>query len=133
MTLASDPYTRQLAGRILLWQAGLTLVLGGLAALLAGRDGGASALAGGLIGLVANLYMTFAALWPARTAGLALGRLLTGQLVKVALTVGLFLAVAQQQGVVWPAVIAGYLATLVVFWVVPVLAAPRPPSRSRAR
>ncbi|MFZ9708090.1 MAG: ATP synthase subunit I [Steroidobacteraceae bacterium] len=133
MTLASDPYARQLAGRILLWQAGTTAVLALLAALLAGRDGGASALAGGLIGLLANLYMTFAALRPARSAPLALGRLLTGQFVKVALTVGLFLAVAQQQGVVWPALIAGYLATLVVFWVVPVLAAPRPPPRSRAR
>jgi F0F1-type ATP synthase assembly protein I len=61
-----------------------------------------------------------------------LGRLLAGQFVKVLLTVGMLLAVAQRKDVVWPAVFAGYVATLVVFWVVPVLAAPRLPPRSKA-
>ena len=87
---------------------------------------------GGLIGLIANLYMTLAALPPARSAGFAFGRLLVGQFVKVLLTVGMFLAVAQRKDVVWPAVIAGYVATLVVFWGVPALAAPKLPPRSRA-
>lgn len=133
MIVASDPQARQLAGRILLWQSVVTLAGTLVAAALAGRDGGASALAGGLIGLIANLYMTWAALRPAPSAGLALGRLVIGQFVKVLLTVGLFLAVAPLQGVVWPALIAGYLATLAVFWVVPVLSAPRPPPRSKSR
>jgi predicted anti-sigma-YlaC factor YlaD len=53
--------------------------------------------------------------------------------VKVALTVGMFLAVAQRADVVWPAVFAGYVAMLMVFWAVPALAAPRLPPRSRAR
>jgi F0F1-type ATP synthase assembly protein I len=92
-----------------------------------------SAVTGGLIGLIANLYMTVAVLRPARSAGFAFGRLLAGQFVKVLLTVGMFLAVAQREDVVWPAVLAGYVATLGVFWVVPALAAPRLPPRSRAR
>lgn len=133
MTVSSDPQMRRLAGRILLWQGVVTLALGALVAAVAGKAGGVSALTGGLIGLIANLYMTLAALRPARSAGFALGGLLAGQFVKVLLTVGMFLVVAQRKDVVWPAVFAGYVATLVVFWVVPVLAAPRLPPRSRAR
>ena len=133
MTVSSDPQMRRLAGRILLWQALVTVALAALVAAFAGKASGVSALTGGLIGLIANLYMTLAALRPARTAGFALGRLLAGQFVKVLLTVGMFLAVAQRKDVVWPAVFAGYVATLVVFWVVPVLAAPRLPPRSKAR
>ena len=132
MTVSSDPQTRRLAGRILLGQAAVTIVLAALVAAGAGQKSGLSALSGGLIGLFANLYMTIAALRPARSAGFAFGRLLVGQFVKVLLTVGMFLAVAQRKDVVWPAVIAGYVATLVVFWVVPVLAAPKLPPRSRA-
>ncbi|MFM2109519.1 MAG: hypothetical protein EBV65_07645 [Gammaproteobacteria bacterium] len=132
MTVTSDPQMRRLAGRILLWQALVSGALAALVAVMAGKASGVSALTGGLIGLIANLYMTLAALRPARTAGFALGRLLAGQFVKVLLTVGMFLAVAQRKDVVWPAVFAGYVATLVVFWVVPVLAAPRLPPRSKA-
>lgn len=132
MTVSSDPQTRRLAGRILLGQAAVTIVLAALVAAGAGQKSGLSAFSGGLIGLIANLYMTIAALRPARSAGFAFGRLLVGQFVKVLLTVGMFLAVAQRKDVVWPAVIAGYVATLVVFWVVPVLAAPKLPPRSRA-
>lgn len=132
MTVSSDPQTRRLAGRILLGQAAVTIVLAALVAAGAGQKSGLSALSGGLIGLIANLYMTIAALRPARSAGFAFGRLLVGQFVKVLLTVGMFLAVAQRKDVVWPAVIAGYVATLVVFWVVPVLAAPKLPPRSKA-
>ena len=133
MTVSSDPQTRRLAGRILLGQAVVTLVGYALCAALAGRSAGMSALTGGLIGLIANLYMTLAALRPARSAGFAFGRLLVGQFVKVLLTVGMFLAVAQRKDVVWPAVLAGYVATLVVFWAVPVLDTPRLPPRSKER
>ena len=133
MTVSSDPQMRRLAVRILLWQALVTVALAALVAAFAGKASGVSALTGGLIGLIANLYMTLAALRPARTARSALGWLLAGQFVKVALTVGMFLAVAQRKDVVWPAVFAGYVATLVVFWVFPVLAAPRLPPRSKAR
>jgi len=133
MTVSSDPQMRRLAVRILLWQALVTVALAALVAAFAGKASGVSALTGGLIGLIANLYMTLAALRPARTARSALGWLLAGQFVKVLLTLGMFLAVAQRKDVVWPAVFAGYVATLVVFWVLPVLAAPRLPPRSKAR
>ena len=133
MTVPSDPQTRRLAVRILLWQAAATIVLGAFVVLWAGPKSGVSVVTGGLIGLIANLYMTVAVLHPARSAGFAFGRLLAGQFVKVLLTVGMFLAVAQREDVVWPAVFVGYVATLVVFWVVPVLAAPRLPPRSKAR
>lgn len=133
MIVSSDPQMRRLAGRILLWQALVTVALAALVAAFAGKASGVSALTGGLIGFIANLYMTLAALRPARTARSALGWLLAGQFVKVLLTVGMFLAVAQRKDVVWPAVFAGYVATLVVFWVLPVLAAPRLPPRSKAR
>lgn len=133
MTVASDPQVRKLAGRILLWQALVTVGLGALVGTVAGRGSGLSAVTGGVIGLIANLYMTLAALRPVRNAGHAFGRLMVGQVVKVALTVGMFLAVAQREDVVWPAVFAGYVATLVVFWAVPALAAPTLPPRSRAR
>lgn len=133
MTVSSDPQTRRLAGRILLWQALATLVLGALVAALAGWSSGVYAATGGLIGLIANVYMTLVALRPARSARFALGRLLAGQAVKVLLTAGMFLAVAQLKDVVWLAVFAGYVVTLGVFWLVPVLDAPAVPPRSKGR
>ena len=49
----------------------------------------------------------------------ALGALYMGQLVKVALTVALFVAARAAAGSVWPALLVAYIATLVVFWWVP--------------
>ena len=133
MTSTSDPQARRLAGRILLWQAVVVLALAGLLAVVAGLPAGGDALIGGAIGWVANLYMTIAALRPARTAGVALNRLLVGQFVKVLLTVAMFIAVAQREELVWLALMAGYITTMVVFWAVPVLSAPRQPPRSLPR
>ena len=42
-----------------------------------------------------------------------------GQLVKVGITVGLFVAASRVPGLSWPALLIAYLATLVVFWWVP--------------
>lgn len=124
---------RRLAGQILLWQFLVTLGLAASVAAAVDEVSGRSTLAGGLVGLIANLFMTLAALRPTQSAGLALGRLLVGQFVKVLLTVAMFVALAQRKDVVWPAVIAGYIATLMVFWAVPTLQGPRSPPRSRAR
>jgi F0F1-type ATP synthase assembly protein I len=89
-------------------------------------------LAGGAIGTIANLYMTLAALRSVGgNAGLALRRLFTGQFVKVGLTVLSFYAAARYGNVVWPALIAGYIATVIVFWALPAMAAPKLPPRSR--
>jgi F0F1-type ATP synthase assembly protein I len=110
---------RPLAARILQWQTGVALGVAGIAGLGWGRLAGLSALAGGAIGVIANLYMTLRALKPAATPGGALGRLYMGQLVKVAITVGLFVAATRMHGLSWPALLIAYLGTLVAFWWVP--------------
>lgn len=118
----ADTVIRPLALLILKVQFGVALAAGLIGLLMRGKAVGLSALGGGLIGVIANLYMTFNALRPAASAGGALRRLLFGQLVKVALTVAMFLAVAQVPWLSWPALLGSYLATLVVFWWVPLRA-----------
>ncbi len=123
--LASDPDTRRTAGRILLWQTGAVTAIAVICyALFGGRSGG-SALVGGAIGVVANAYMTVTALRPARSPGGALGRLLFGQLIKIAFTVTGFVIVAQSGRAHWPSLLVAYAATLIVFWIVPALAPSR--------
>ena len=121
LMIPRDADTRRIAARILVAQAATTILIAVLCLLLGGRTQALSALAGGMIGLVANAFMTLTALRPTATAGGALGRLMFGQVVKVLLTVGLMLAVAQAGWANWPALIFAYMATLVVFWFVPVL------------
>lgn len=109
----------RLAVRILQSQAGVAAAAAVVAGLGWGWHAGLSALAGGAIGLIANLYMTFRALRPADSPHGALGRLVMGQLVKVAITVGLFWVASRQAWMSWPALLIGYLGTLVAFWWVP--------------
>jgi F0F1-type ATP synthase assembly protein I len=122
---SADTVIRPLAARILRVQFAVALGAGLIGWLGYGRDAGLSALGGGLIGVIANLYMTFNALRPSTTATGALGRLLFGQLVKVGLTVAMFVAAARMPGLIWPALLVSYLATLVVFWWVPLRAGRR--------
>ena len=124
MPTSSDSDIRPLASRILLVQTGAGATVALVCLLVWGRYAGRSALAGTLTGVVANMYMTFKALQPARTPRRALGQLYLGQLVKVALTVALFVLAARMPHVSWPALLIGYLATLVVFWWVPFASAP---------
>ena len=124
MPTSSDSDIRPLASRILLVQTGAGAAVALVCLLVWGRYACRSALAGALTGVVANMYMTFKALQPARTPRRALGQLYLGQLVKVALTVALFVLAARMPHVSWPALLIGYLATLVVFWWVPFASAP---------
>ena len=124
MPASSDSDIRPLASRILLVQTGAGAAVALVCLLVWGRYACRSALAGALTGVVANMYMTFKALQPARTPRRALGQLYLGQLVKVALTVALFVLAARMPHVSWPALLIGYLATLVVFWWVPFASAP---------
>jgi F0F1-type ATP synthase assembly protein I len=119
--IVRDAETRRIAARILITQAVMTILVAVLCLVIWGRTHALSALAGGLIGLVANAYMTLTTLRSSANAAGALGRLLVGQFVKVALTVGLMLVVAQGRWANWPALIFAYMATLVVFWFVPTL------------
>jgi ATP synthase protein I len=122
----SDSDIRPIAVRILAWQAGVGVLIAAACLALWGRQAAVSALAGAAIGVIANLYMTLKALRPKRSARAALGALYTGQLVKVALTVALFVIAARLPWLVWPALLIAYIATLAVFWWVPFRAAPRP-------
>ncbi len=125
MATSSDSDIRPLASRILLVQTGAGAVVALVCLLVWGRYACISALAGAGTGVVANMYMTFKALQPARTPRRALGQLYLGQLVKVALTVALFVLAAHTPHVSWPALLIAYMATLVVFWWVPFASAPR--------
>lgn len=120
MPTSSDSEARRLAYRVLVLQATAGLVVALLSLAVWGRYGFTSAVAGAVTGVIANLYMTFRALQPARTPQAALGRLYFGQLVKVIVTVGLFvLAFVLLPHVAWPALLVAYLATLVVSWSAP--------------
>lgn len=133
MTAQREPPIRRVALRILVWQSVVTVAIAAGCAAAFGSRAALSALAGGAIGTLANLYMTFAALRAAGSPGQALIRLYVGQFMKVVLTVGMFFAVVRQPWLVWPALIASYIATLGVFWLVPALSGPRLPPRSRPR
>jgi ATP synthase protein I len=126
-----EPDIRRVAAWILVVQVAVTLAAAALSLAARGSRHGGSAIAGGSIGVIANLYMTLATLRRGGGAVLVLSRFLIGQFVKVGLTVAMFIIVARTGRAVWPPLIATYVATLVVFWAVPAIAAPRLPPRSR--
>ena len=119
MITAGDGGIRRIAMRILMAQAATTILIAAVCALAWGTTHAKSALAGGLIGLIANAFMTLSALRPTASAAGALGRLMFGQLVKVMVTVGLLAIVARGGWANWPALLAAYAATLLMFWFVP--------------
>ena len=106
MTVARDPEIRRIAARILLAQAATTILIAALCLVFKGQIQALSALAGGTIGLIANAYMTLTALRSSASAAGALGRLMFGQMVKVALTVALMVIVGAGQVGHWPALSA---------------------------
>lgn len=124
----------QSLARRLLW---LQVGMGAAAALVAwafwGRSNAISVLAGALIGVIANLYMTLQGLRPASTARSALGRLYLGQFVKMVVSVvllyvaarGLPLIVKEPMQLVVPPLLIGFVATLVVVWFIPLASAAR--------
>jgi F0F1-type ATP synthase assembly protein I len=117
---SSDAEIRRLAHRVLLLQTVVGLAVALVCLVFWGRNAFISALAGAFTGVIANLYMTLRALQPARTPQAALGRMYFGQLIKVVVSVALFVvAFRYLPHVVWPALLVAYLATLVVSWSVP--------------
>jgi F0F1-type ATP synthase assembly protein I len=116
-----------LARRLLWLQAGAGAAAALVAWALRGRNTAISVLAGALIGVIANLYMTLQGLRPADSARSALGRLYFGQFVKMVVSVVLLYVAAQElprllrepmQQVV-PPLLIGFVATLVVVWLIP--------------
>ena len=116
-----DPGIRKIAVRILLAQAAMTVVIAIVSHFGWGSRAGLSALAGGGTGLLANAFMTLQAMRSTSSAAGALGRILLGQFMKVAVTITLFVLAARTGKVIWPAMLVAYAATLVVFWFVPMM------------
>jgi len=121
----SDPETRRIAVRILAAQLLVTAIFAGIAGWIAGERAGGSAFVGGSIGIIANLCMTITALRPSADARQAVRRLYVGQAVKVGVTAVLFIAAARSEEMVWPALLATYVAMLVTFIWVPIRASAR--------
>ena len=109
------------SSRGLLYQAGVGALVALVAAMF-GRYAGASALGGAAVAWVTTLYMWRRALVPERTVGAALQRAVVGELIKVAGTIALFAAAARVPHLVWPALLLGYAAALIAFWVASALA-----------
>lgn len=117
---SSDSEIRRLARRVLLLQTVMGLAVALVCLVFWGRNACTSALAGAFTGVIASLYMTLRALQPARTPQAALGRLYVGQLIKVVVSLALFVvAFRYLPHVVWLALFVAYLATLAVGWTLP--------------
>jgi F0F1-type ATP synthase assembly protein I len=124
-TSNSDSGNRPVAGRILRVQVGVGAAVALLSLAFWGRTALISALFGAATGVIANAYMMFKALRPARTARAALAAVYMGQVVKFALTVAAFMWAARLPHVSWLALMSAYVGTLAVSWWVPMTATPR--------
>ena len=131
--LAIDlPHARRLAFGVVLGQAGVTLVAALAAWGLAGRGAGWSALLGGGIATVGSLAMValvFAGV--AANAQHIVAAFYAGEAVKLAVVVVLFVAVLRTVRVVPLAMLAGFAATYLVYWIALVGALPTMGGRRR--
>jgi len=117
--LAIDlPHARRLALRLVWGQAGVTVIAAIAASGLAGREAAWSALLGGSIATVGSLAMValvFAG--AAADAQRIVAAFYTGEAVKLAVVVGLFVVVLRTVRVVPLAMLAGFAATYLVYWI----------------
>ncbi len=124
--LAIDlPHARRLALRLVWGQAGVTVVAALAALGLAGRGAAWSALLGGGIataGSLAMVALVFAG--AAARAPRIVAAFYTGEAVKLAVVAGLFVLVLRLVRVVPLAMLAGFAATYLVYWIALVGALP---------
>ena len=117
--LAIDlPHARRLALSVVLGQAGVTVAVAIVAFGLAGREAAWSALLGGGIATVGSLAMValvFAG--AAANAQRIVAAFYTGEAVKLAVVVVLFVVVLRTVRVVPLAMLAGFAATYLVYWI----------------
>jgi len=131
---APRPYVaaRRLAFGVVLGQAGVTLLAALVSLVVDGTTGAISALLGGGIGTASSLAMAAIAFGRIpRSAPLILAVFFAGELVKLVLMIGLFVAAWHWMRPSPGAMFAAYGATFVVYWialagVLPRLAVPRP-------
>jgi ATP synthase protein I len=120
------PDARRLAIGVVLGQAAVTVIAALLGGAIGGRNAALSALLGGGISTIASLAMALLSF--GRQAGAsaqrALRALLTGEAVKIAIVVVLFVAVLRTLSVSPGAMFAGYVATFFVYWIALAIALP---------
>ena len=117
---ASRPWfaARRLACRVVLGQAGVTLLAALVCLIVEGKSGAISALLGGGIGTAASLAMAAIAFGRTpRSAPVILAAFFLGELAKLVLMIGLFVAVWHWMRPSPGAMFAAYGATFLVYWV----------------
>ena len=109
---------KSIAYRIVLAQLGIALVFAAVCLVAWGRSTAVAALAGGVIGVVTNLYVALRVFGKGavRSAQKVLQRFYAAEAVKFALTLGLFgLGIGVLKLNALP-LLGGYGLTLVVYW-----------------
>jgi ATP synthase protein I len=126
-------HARRLAFGVVLGQAGVTLIAALAAWGIAGQGAAWSALLGGgiaTVGSVAMVALVFAG--AAARAPRIVAAFYTGEAVKLAVVVTLFVAVLRLVRVVPLAMLAGFAATYLVYWIALVGALPATGGRRRS-
>ncbi len=120
------PAARRLAFKVVLGQAGVTLIAALVCGLAAGRIAAVSALLGGGIATVASLAMVAVAFRQSAPVSPArlLGRFFGGEALKLAVVVALFVAVLHWLHPAPLALLVTFGATFVVYWLALGLALP---------
>jgi F0F1-type ATP synthase assembly protein I len=113
------PSARRLAFGVVLGQAAVTLVAALASGLIGGTDDAVSALLGGGIGTVASLAMAIIAFGGRvpRSGPQVLAFFFLGELAKLALMIGLFIAAWHWMRPSPLAMLAAYGATFLVYWI----------------
>ncbi|MGH8134622.1 MAG: ATP synthase subunit I [Steroidobacteraceae bacterium] len=120
------PRARRLAFGVVLGQAGVTVIVALCAWGMAGRGAAWSALLGGAIATVGSLAMAGLAFAGSATGSAlrVLGAFYVGEAAKLAIVVVLFVVVLKVVRVVPLAILAGFAATYLVYWIALVSALP---------
>ena len=114
------PSARRSAYRVVLGQAVMTGIVAAVSYLLAGQIGAVSALLGGGISTLASLAMAVLAFRGSVMADghRALGAFYGGEAVKLAIVIVSFVVVLKTMKVAPLPMLAAYMATFVVHWIV---------------
>lgn len=108
---------RRVAYRIALGQLAITGICAVGFGLGMGSQAGFSALVGGAINALANLYLARRVFGAARTPQAILRNLYVGEFLKIGLTVALFVLALLTLDLVLLPLLATYAATLIGFWI----------------
>jgi ATP synthase protein I len=97
-------------------QAITTVAVVALCLMAGGRAAAGSVLFGAGVAWVTTFYASSRARVPEYSAGAALRRVLVGEFIKVLVTIALFAVAGRVPHMVWPALLCGYAAALMAYW-----------------